>query len=60
MKFPTSEKRNLNFVIGLIIVKVNIERLKWGNRKVHQKLFHNHYCLEGYSGIENWDFVFFE
>ena len=31
-----------------------------GNRKVSQKLFHTHYCLDGHSGIEDWDFVIFE
>ena len=33
---------------------------KKGNRKVLQKLFHTHYCLDGYSGTEDWDFVLFE
>ena len=31
-----------------------------GNRKVPQKLFHIHYCLDGHSAIEDWDFVNFE
>ena len=31
-----------------------------GNRKVPQKLFHTHYCLDDHSGIEDWDFVIFE
>ena len=31
-----------------------------GNQKVAQKLFHTQYCLDGYSGIEYWDFVIFE
>ena len=31
-----------------------------GNQKVSQKLFHTQYCLDGYSGIEYWDFVIFE
>ena len=26
---------------------------KKGNRKVLQKLFHTHYCLDGYSGTED-------
>ena len=30
-----------------------------GNRKVPQKLFHTHYCLDGHSGIEEWDVVIF-
>ena len=32
-----------------------------GNGKVPQKLFHtHHHCLDGYSGIEDWDFEIFE
>ena len=31
-----------------------------GNPKLAQKLFHAHYCLDGHSGIEDWDFVIFE
>ena len=31
-----------------------------GNQKVPQKLFHTHYCLDGHSSIEDWDFVIFE
>ena len=30
-----------------------------GHPKVPQKLFHTHYCLDGHSGIEDWDFVIF-
>ena len=30
------------------------------NRKVPLKLFHTHYCLDGHSGTEDWDFVIFE
>ena len=31
-----------------------------GNWKVSQRLFHAHYCVDGHSGIEDWDFVIFE
>ena len=31
-----------------------------GNQKVPQKRFHAHYCLDGHSGINDWDFVIFE
>ena len=31
-----------------------------GNRKVTEKLFHAHYCLDGHTGIEDWDFVIFD
>ena len=30
------------------------------NRKVPQKVFNTHYCLDGHSCIEDWDFVIFE
>ena len=30
------------------------------NQKVPQKLFHTHYCLDGHSCTEDWDFVIFE
>ena len=31
-----------------------------GNRKIPQKLFHCHYCLDGHLGIDNWDFTLFK
>ena len=31
-----------------------------GKRKVPQKLFQTHYCRDGPSSIEDWDFVIFE
>ena len=31
-----------------------------GNRKIPQKLFHDHDCLDGHLGIDDWDFTFFE
>ena len=31
-----------------------------GNRKIPQKLFHDHYCLDGSLGIDDWDFTLFE
>ena len=30
------------------------------NQKVPQKRFHAHYCLDGHSGIDDWNFVIFE
>ena len=30
------------------------------NWKVPHKLFPPHYCLDGHSGIEDWNFVIFE
>ena len=57
---PTLEKRKSNFVIGLIIIKVNIRAFRKDNRQVPQKLFHTHYCLDDHSGNEDWGFVIFE
>ena len=31
-----------------------------GNRKIPQKRFHDHYCLDGNLGIDDWDFTLFE
>ena len=30
------------------------------NQKVSQKCFHTRYCLDGPSGIDDWNFVIFE
>ena len=50
MEFPTLGKQKLKFIIGLIIIKANTERLKMVT----------HYCLNGYSSNKDWDFVIFE
>ena len=68
VKFTTLRERKTNFVIGLIIMKVNIERLervnqngfRMGKRKVPPWLFYTRYCFDGHSGTEDWDFVSFE
>ena len=31
-----------------------------GNQKISNKLFHDHYCLDGHLGIDDWDFTLFE
>ena len=31
-----------------------------GNRKIPQKLFHDHYCLDGHLGYDDWDYILFE
>ena len=31
-----------------------------GNRKIRQKLFHDHYCLDGHLGIDDCSFTLFE
>ena len=56
----TLGKKKLNFAAGWTIATVNIEHLKKGNQKVPEKRFHAHYCLDGHSGSEDWNFVIFE
>ena len=34
--------------------------LRKGNRKIPQKRFHDHYCLDGHLGIDDWDFTLFK
>ena len=51
------EKPKLSFDIGSITIKANIELS--GNRKTPQKHFHDHYCLDGHLGIDDWDFTVF-
>ena len=29
-------------------------------RKIPQKLFHDHYCLDGHLEIDDWEFTLFE
>ena len=31
-----------------------------GNRKMLQKLFHDHYCLDGHLEIDDWDSTLLE
>ena len=31
-----------------------------GNKKIPQKRFHDHYCLDDHLGIDDWDFSLFE
>ena len=48
-------KRQPNFIISLIIIKVIMDRLE----RIVGK-FHTHYCLDGHSDIKDWDFEIFE
>ena len=48
-----SEKPKLSFDIGLIITKARIGLFRKGNRKIPQKLFHDHYCLDGHLGTDD-------
>ena len=48
------ESTKLRFTIGSITIKANTEL----SRK--EKLSHNHYCMDGHLGIDDWDFTIFE
>ena len=56
VKSPMLGKRKPNFVIGLIIIKVNIERLE----KVIGKFLRNYFTLTIVFMATDWDFVIFE
>ena len=45
--------------IGSITIKGN-RTFRKGNRKIPQKRFHDHYCLDDHLGIDDWDFTLFE
>ena len=56
VKSPTLGKRKPHFVIGLIIIKVNMERLE----KVNGKFLRNYFTLTIVFMATDWDFVIFE
>ena len=53
------EKPKLSFNVGSI-TKDKHRAFRKGNRKIPQKRFHDHYCLDGHLGIDDWDFTLFE
>ena len=57
---PYVGKANTKFRYRFNYYKSKHRAFRKGNRKVPQKLFLIHYCLDGYRGIEDWDFVIFE
>ena len=48
----------LNFVIGLLIIKVLTVNLKTKKQvpkeALKQKVFHEHFCSDGHNGIQDW------
>ena len=54
------EKPKLGFGKSLITIKAKHRAFREGNGKMPQKHFHNHYCLDGHLGIDDWDFTLFE
>ena len=59
-EIPYVGKAKTKFLYRFNNYKSKNRAFRKGNRKVPQKLFHTHYCLDGHSGIEDWDFVNFE
>ena len=53
------EKPKLSSNIGSITIKAN-RAFRKGNRKIPQKRFHDHYCLDDHLGTDDWDFTLFE
>ena len=39
-----------------MLEKPKLRVFRKGNRKIPQKRFHDHYCLDGHLGIDDWDF----
>ena len=50
---PHVAKAKTNFRYRVNNYKSKHKAFRKGNRKVPQKLFHTHYCLDGHSDIEN-------
>ena len=53
------EKPKLSSDIGSTTIKAN-SAFRKGNRKIPQKRFNDHYCLDDHLGIDDWDFTLFE
>ena len=43
-----------------IVNKSKHKAFRKGNQNVPQKLFNPDYCLDGHSGIDDWNFLIFE
>ena len=53
-------KANTKFCYRFKNYKNKHKASRKGKQKVPQKRFHVHYCLDGHSGIDNWNFVIFD
>ena len=54
---PKKTKPKLN---SDICSKSKHRAFRKGNRKIPQKRFYDRYCLDGHSGIDDWDFSLLE
>ena len=57
---PYVGKAKTKFQYRFSSYKSKHKAFKKDNRKIPQKLFHDHYCLNGHLGINDWDFTLFE
>ena len=57
---PYVGKAKTKFRYRLNNYKSKHRTFRKGNQKVPQKCFYAHYCLDGHSGIDDWNFVIFE
>ena len=55
---PYSGKAKTKFRYRFNNYKSRHRALKKGNRKISQKLFQDHYCLDGHLEIDDWDSLF--
>ena len=60
VEVPYVGKAKTNFRYRFNNSKTKHRAFRKSNWKVPHKLFHTHYCLDGHSSIEDWDFVIFE
>ena len=57
---PYVGKFKTKFRHGFNNYKSKYRAFRKGNRKIRQKPFHDHYCLDGHLRIEDWDFTLFK
>ena len=57
---PHVGKAKTKFHYRLDNYKSKRRAFRKGNQNVPQKRFHPHYCLDGHSGTDDWNFVIFE
>ena len=58
-KAPCIRKVKIKFEYIFSNSKSKYRVSRKGNQKLPQKLFHNHYCLDGNTGIVDWYFTLF-
>ena len=57
--FSVYLNKKTKFQYGFNNYKSKHRTFRNGHQKIPQKRFHDHYCLEGYLGTDDWDSAFF-